>query len=314
MIVQVTDKAEWYRYFEKVLLKNISQDWNYGNVKAEIKNVSICRYKVMDADSVIAIFQIYNRMEKYIPFIKISYLNRGPLFMDKPSGDTISKVFREIKQYFKWHKGNLLLLNPFVENSQANLEILRKLKYRRLGQREYTTSYVDLSVSENDLRKKLNAKWRNQLSLAEKKGVTVKVNQSGDNIEDLIRKYNSMMSEKKFSGLLEAEIRLLHKHFSKTSKFINLFAFSEENKMIAFSIVLGYADQAVYLIGWVDNNSRNLNPSNLLLWNAIKYLKENQYSSFDLGGMDEKNLPGIAKFKKGISGNLVTYTERWVNF
>lgn len=313
MRIELIEEDAWDKYFQEVNLKNISQDWNYGTVKSRINNVLTLRYKITDNESVTAIFQLYIKRVKYFPLIKLCYLNRGPLFVIEPTAELTTKVFKAIKYYFRWQSGYVLLLNPFIDNSIENEGILRKLKYRRLGKNEYSTAYVDLLLSEDDLRKKLNSKWRNQLSLSERKGVTVEVNLAEDYIKIILQKYKMMTSEKNFYGLSENEILTLYDNFSKRSQFINLIAYDCEGLIVAFSIVLCYGDQAVYLIGWVDNNARRLNPSNLLLWSAIKYLKLNGYKIFDLGGLDEQNLPGITKFKKGISGKEVSYTERWIN-
>ena len=129
----------------------------------------------------------------------------------------------------------------------------------------------------------------------------------------VIEKHSQMMIANKFKGLSSDEIRLLFKRYSEVNQLFSFIAIDENSNLIAYTIVLGYGKHAVYLMGWVDIEARKLNPSNLLLWNAIVFLKTKGYISFDLGGIDPVNLPGVSKFKRGISGQEYIYTENWIN-
>ena len=37
-IIEIKNKEIWHNYFKKVIKRNISQDWNYGEFKSDSKN------------------------------------------------------------------------------------------------------------------------------------------------------------------------------------------------------------------------------------------------------------------------------------
>ena len=59
---------------------------------------------------------------------------------------------------------------------------------------------------------------------------------------------------------------------------------------------------------------RALNCTYFLLWQSVKYLKENNFINFDLGGIDIVNTPGIAHFKLGLNGNYYDNVGEFVKW
>ena len=65
-----------------------------------------------------------------------------------------------------------------------------------------------------------------------------------------------------------------------------------------------HGNGATYQVGWTTPYGRAMGANNLLLWEAIKILKDNDIIEFDLGGYNEET-EGIRKFKEGLGGHPV---------
>jgi lipid II:glycine glycyltransferase (peptidoglycan interpeptide bridge formation enzyme) len=306
------NKSEWESLFEEAKWKNISQDWVFGEIKSRLNNAHVIRYKITDKEHIQSIFQVYVKKIPFLP-LRLVYINRGPIFCKSSDDVMLMHSFKLICKNFSILKGYFLIINPFLIDKSENHTILKKAGLRGIRKRTYITSYVNLNDDLEALRKGINSKWRNQLVVAEKNNLDIKTDLTGEYLGFVIEKYSQMTIDNRFKGLSINEIQLLFEFYAKKSRLFNFMAFDENSKPIAYTIVLGYGKHAVYLMGWVDNEARKLNPSNLLLWSAIVYLKGFGYYSFDLGGIDPINLPGVSRFKRGISGKEYVYTENWIN-
>jgi lipid II:glycine glycyltransferase (peptidoglycan interpeptide bridge formation enzyme) len=296
--LQKDEKERYEVFFKMADNPSLTQDWEYGNIISKIKGWKCKRYEIVLNEETIAVYQAYERNIRYLPFFKIIYLNRGPVLKKNYSKADIQSVYQSLrKKYILW-KGYFLVINPLLVVGDENHLVLKKSGFIKLNKRFYLTAYINLLADESALRAQLKAKWRNQLVGAERKNIHVKIDESGEFDLFLKGKYLEMVTQKKINGLSECFIDNLFTEYRKLGKLIFFYAFTNENEPIACIATVTYGSHAIYLIGWVDDNYRNLNPSNLLIWNAILHLKQRNIKVFDLGGMDPE-LSGINKFKLG---------------
>ena len=92
--------------------------------------------------------------------------------------------------------------------------------------------------------------------------------------------------------------------------FIGLVLF--QGHLIAANLISIHSRMCTYEIGWNSKKGRTLYANNFLLWNTIIKLKKQGFSSFDLGGLNELNNPGITKFKRGLKGEEYSLIGEWV--
>jgi hypothetical protein len=65
-------------------------------------------------------------------------------------------------------------------------------------------------------------------------------------------------------------------------------------------------DTGIYLLGATHDEGLNTKGAYLLQWTMIKWLKENGFQFYDLGGIDPEQNPGVYHFKQGFSGRDVS--------
>jgi len=309
-IKEVKTRDEWNNLFLLSKKTNISQDWDYGQFREKTTDIQARRFKIVNQNSILAVFQTFEKKIKFVPFLMIVYLNRGPLILDNSVSFTV--ILKLISKKFSILKGCFFIINPFKSLRNNIISDLKKSYFFGLKPNIYETSYIDLRQSEELLRSNLHSKWRNQLVKSEKNSITIDFDNTETHVDFILKSYEEMVRNKQFFALNSNELKVLFDIFIKNEKVFFLIAFDKDQNIIGYTIILTFLNSAVYFIGWSNNQGRKLNVSNLLLWNSIVYLKNLNYKEFDLGGYDSKNLPGVASFKKRMGGNEELYTERWI--
>jgi lipid II:glycine glycyltransferase (peptidoglycan interpeptide bridge formation enzyme) len=73
---------------------------------------------------------------------------------------------------------------------------------------------------------------------------------------------------------------------------------------VAAMMFLLHGRAATYQVGWSNEQGRQLNAHNLLLWQAIEALQLRGIQQLDLGGVNTARSAGIARFKIGTGGEV----------
>lgn len=175
------------------------------------------------------------------------------------------------------------------------------------------TVVLDIRASEDSLLAAMHKKTRYNIRLAEKKGIRVEILPYKSNInlwfelyrETSVRDKISIHSADYYKKLFE----LSETWPGKSPELFLLGAFYN-NKLLAGNIVSFYGDTATYLYGASSNEHRNLMPTYLLQWQAIKMAKEAGLSYYDLYGIPPEPDPahpmyGLYRFKTGFGGRIV---------
>jgi len=174
------------------------------------------------------------------------------------------------------------------------------------------TVIIDLKKSCDEILSSMKSKWRYNISLAEKKGVTVKQRESCDleifyNLlkETALRDGIAVHGYNYYKTLFD-----LCENQKKEKHSVKLYTASHEGETLAAIVVLFRGKDAVYLYGASSNNKRNLMCPYVLQWKAMNDAKEAGCESYDLFGIppdDNPNHPmaGLYRFKTGFGGQII---------
>lgn len=157
----------------------------------------------------------------------------------------------------------------------------------------------------------MKPKWRYNIHLAERKGVTVRVSSDPkdvDQVYDLLnntarRQHISLHPKKYYQVMLE---QLAPQNFAK------LYLAEYQNKIIAANIMVQFHDTVTYLHGGTDHAYSTVMAPHLLQWSAMCDAQQAGFKYYDFFGVassDDPNDPwaGITRFKQGFSGEAVHY-------
>lgn len=182
------------------------------------------------------------------------------------------------------------------------------------------STFLDLSLSEEDLLKEMKERCRRNIKKAEKNGVQVRaVSASTPNFEkDLDSFYELYMETATRDGIglhpLSYYKDLLERgeksKGTSNETIITLYIASHENDDLGAIITLFQNDEAVYLYGCSSNKKRNLMPNYLIQWTAIKDAKNYGSKIYDFYGIpptgsEDHPMHGLYLFKTGFGGREV---------
>ena len=203
-----------------------------------------------------------------------------------------------------------------------------KLKKNKVDIQPPDTTLVDLTDSEDDILARMHSKWRYNIRLSERKGVTIHRYLGNDkDIDDKIDKFyeltketnardgNSSHGKAYYADLIKSSSKELSE--GKDVPVISLYIAEHEGDEIASIMTLFSKTEAIYLYGASSNNKRNLMPNHLLQWQAMKDAKAYGSTYYDMYGMppegkDEHHpMHGLYMFKANFGGHNTHRIGSW---
>ncbi|MEM9234523.1 MAG: GNAT family N-acetyltransferase [Pseudomonadota bacterium] len=199
-----------------------------------------------------------------------------------------------------------LMLMP----SDTRTDEAEALRLRRVVS-PYHTVLIDLSQDEDALLAAADGKWRNRLRAAEKARLTI--NPLGRRSEQ----YNWLLEAERrqrkrigYRALSPMMVPAWQEAAGKDS--VMGFEAKQGSDRIAGMLFFRHGTTATYHIGWASQEGREQNAMNLMLWQAIRQLKKKGVRTLDLGGVDTDHAPGVARFKLGTGGRLLSQSGTWL--
>ena len=236
----------------------------------------------------------------------IAYIPHGPS-EEFINNIKISEMSKELKKYLP--KGCLLIRFDLLVTKDCEID-LTSLKKSAVDIQVPDTTILDIDKPEEDLLKNMHKKTRYNIKLAKKKAVVI----SEVDSTSIDRWYDMYKVTAKRDSIAIHSKDYYKSVYSKAKKSENsdmrlLFA-EHEGDLLAGIFVLISGNKATYLYGASSNNKRNLMPSYLLQWSAIKLAKSlgaTEYDFFGIPPSGDKGHPmhGLYRFKTGFGGRIV---------
>jgi lipid II:glycine glycyltransferase (peptidoglycan interpeptide bridge formation enzyme) len=244
----------------------------------------------------------------------LGYMPKGPIISHQSS--VISELFwAEVDENCRARRAIILKIEPDewgdsppllgegpgVRSSPHNIQPLR-------------TIIVDLNGSEEEILARMKQKTRYNIRLAEKKGVTVRA-------WDDVPAFHRMMlatGERDVFGVHSLEYYRRTYELFHPAGMCELLVAEYEGRPLAALMVFGRGKRAWYFYGASSDEARNLMPTYLLQWDAMRWAKARGCEEYDLWGVHDENeatleanfetrrdgLWGVYRFKRGFGGEL----------
>lgn len=308
LLFENIDSIKWEDLLNQVNNPNLMQTWGYGEAKRKVNGWSVKRVMITYKDQPIAIFQSLEK--KWCP-IGIIRINRGPLFLGDIDNTSKYYIYKTLRKLSCWRKFRIILIAPNLYDTEENIAIMKLAGYKKIKKKPQKSILINLTKTDDSLRKDLNGKWRNQLKKSEKYGLSFKMGNTVYLHNWLMKKYKQLMIDKSFVGPNIELYSELHNFRKKDSVILQAWL---RNVAVAGILITKHGSFCSYQVGWSSLEGRKVYANNFLLWNSIVEMKKQGYASFDLGGINEDLTPGITRFKRGLGGVEYQLVGEWASF
>jgi len=309
--IDTVTATEWTDLLSRFADANIYQTWSYGGIRWGEKNLS--RLVLRREGEVVAMAQVRIVCS---PFIKrgVAYLRWGPLCqlrgheLDLQTSRQMAIALHE--EYVKKRRLFLRILpNAFAGSGRAEIFSNAFSQFRNVsseGAKTERTILLDLSPSIEQLRKNLDQKWRNKLNQAQKNNLTI-IEGNGIELYDVFKQiYEKMWNRKRFETSVDVnEFGRICENLPAELK-LKILICRQQERAVSGVVCSAIGNTGIYLLGATNDEGLNTKGAYLLQWTMIRWLKENGFQFYDLGGIDPEQNPGVYYFKRGFSGEDVT--------
>lgn len=304
--------VDWSRMLDLFEDANLYQTWSYGAVRWGVQNLSHLVLK--RNDEVYGMAQLRIVRPARLNF-GMAYLRWGPLCHRRGGEldtETVSCMARALHEEYVCKRRLLLkvLPNAFVGSLRGTLfqsAFSGFTQEPRTSANTHRTFNLDLTPPFDQLRKNLDAKWRNKLTQSEKKGLKVIAGNGIDEYRIFCRMYHEMWKRKAFETTVDVEEFAQIQQDLPEQLRMRVLICEQSGTPVASIVTSAMGDSAIYLLGATSDDGLSAKGAYLLQWTMIQWLKENGIKWYDLGGIDPEGNPGVYSFKKGFSGTDVSH-------
>ena len=235
------------------------------------------------------------------------------------NGTLVRDFFEGLKPLLRRHGAILLKIDPPVpiEDTVSRDNILAA-GFQPValagfgGTQPKCVMQLDLNLSEEELMRSFKEKWRYNIRLAERKGVTIR---EVCTREDLPVFYELLKETCERDGFLVRGYRYFEDMWDilTPAGYMNLAIAYFEDTPLSGVLIYRFGDRAWYTYGASSNVNRNLMPNHLIQWRMIRRALADGCRWYDFRGVSPKtgegdaHLEGLNRFKEGFSPRFVEY-------
>jgi len=305
--VDSASSTEWSAMLALFQDANLYQTRSYGAVRWGPERLSHLVIKKGGEVASIAQLRIVRPMTLKCG---MAYLRWGPLW-DRPGipsdPDLVLYMAEALEREYVRKRGLILrvLPNAFVGSERAaefQSAFTRFTSPPATHGNIYRTLVMELTPPLEELRSRLDKKWRNALSRSEKNGLEIV---EGDGLEEyrvFCQMYREMLKRKAFESTVSIEeFGRIQEDLPKNLRMQTLICL-QAGVPVAGIVSSAMGNSAIYLLGATSDTGLTAKGAYLLQWTWIRRLKEKGIRWYDLGGIDPLRNPGVYHFKSGLSG------------
>ena len=295
-------RAEWDALCRDARYASYQQSYAYGEALGAL-GVQVLRAHVFKDGELIGVVQIATR--KFLGALTLAHVMRGPVWRDGVAEECRSAAIEKIRTQLPVSGVCIFVVTLESERDDG----LRAAGYRRI-MTGFHTALLDLTRDDETLRAGLDGKWRNRLKAAEREDLVIApLGRRPEKYAWLLEKddaRNRTLGQPSRAAMLAPR----YQEIAGKNAVIGFEAKSGPERL-AGMLFLRHGDNATYHIGWSSDAGKKKNVHNLLLWHGIRALKKAGVRTLDLGGINTDFNPGIARFKLGVGGRVVSLSGAW---
>lgn len=314
----VEQREQWDQFVSQHCCGHLLQSWGWGELKASVGWHPL-RLALWDTEQhmMVAAAQVLRRTVAHVPLWAghLAYMPKGPV-LDWSEPLLCAALFSQLDGYLR-RQGALALRMELaqVTSAASNEYVMERLAALQFcpapAIQPVRTILLDLTADEDTLLARMKEKWRYNVRLAGRRGVSVRVAQTVEDVQCWYKLLQTTSERDEFG------IHTLDYYIQAWRIFVprnqGRLLLAECNGQLLAGIFVGLlGKQALYLYGASSNEQRQLMPNYLLQWEAIRWAKGEGATLYDFWGIPETEdedeaMAGVYRFKRGWGGEVVRF-------
>ena len=306
---------------------HVLQTWEWGEFKRITTGWQPLRLAFKQRDTVVAMASVGVRN---IGPLKVMYVSKGPALAYEDS-DLAAEVLDYLQNLARKQFAIWLKIDPDAISAtgvpgepddfpngtgQALIAALTNRGWHfSADQVQFrNTICIDLTQSEDDLLAAMSQNTRRKVRTAEKKDVTVRVGTPAD-LTTLYDLYRTTGERDHFLTRPSSYYEQAWRTFMEAGLAHALIA-EFEGQPIAHVILFHFGRKCWYFYGASSNIERERMPNYLLQWEAMRWAKNQGYTTYDMWGapdqfIESDSMWGVYEFKRGFRGTVTRFIGAW---
>lgn len=272
---------------------SLLQSWEYGEAKSRSGRWAARRCLIFSGERLAGAAQVLTRE---LPLLRggLAWVNRGPL--SAAGAPEAGELLQALRRHWTLQRGYYLRVAP---PEGAALEAPGE-GFASAGRPGWASARLDLTLPLEVLRAGLRKNWRNALERAARRSAAVESG-GGPLLDEFLDAYGAFLARRGFATSVTPSLLKALAEASPRREGLTAFALREDGRLSSAALVVECGDVAEYLAGFTDESAGSAGAGQLLLWSAVRAMKERGSRFFDVGGLDPELTPaGIRRFKEGL--------------
>ena len=313
----VRDRAVWDRLARTHPARHLLQSWAWGELKARY-GWQVERLALYDGETPIAGAQVLFR--PVLNLFQVAYVPKGPM-VSWQEPEQVSRLIEGLHEECRRRRCAFLKLEPAETANGRLADQLVGLEFRHspFTVQPPRTILIDLLSTEEEILARMKQKTRYNIRLASRKGVTVRQGKAAD-LDTFYHLMQLTGKRDSFGIHSQAYYESAYELFSPDQRA--LLVAEVQGEATADLMVFAHPPGAYYMFGASSGRYRNLMPTYLLQWEAIRWAKAHGCLTYDMWGVPDvdedtmeikvsergttgSGLWGVYRFKRGFGGQVV---------
>ncbi len=315
-VVPSTQRKEWDDFVNEHPQGHMLQSWGWGELKATSgwHPLRLALWET-SGDKIVAAASVLLRTAPHVPLRlgHLAYIPKGPV-LDWSDEGLCNVFFTQLHSYLRSGGALALRLEPnLMDNEDVFLcSMAQQRMHKTQAVQPLRTIVLDITRDEATLLAQMKEKWRYNVRLAGRKGVTVRVAETIEDVQAWYRLLETTGERDQFGIHTLAYYIEVWRTFTPGDT-VRLLLAEFNGRLLAGIFVSVFARQAIYLYGASSNEQRQLMPNYLLQWEAIRWARSVGATSYDFWGIPETEaedeaMAGVYRFKRGWGGQIVQFS------
>lgn len=308
------DRDRFNSFIAASPLADVLQSYEWGEIKRR-SGWDALRLLVEDDGRVCAACSVLRtRPARGVP--PLLYAPRGPV-LDFSDGEALAALVAAVRE----RAGGAFFLkcDPPIEADSPGVDALVRAGFRPVagdafgGVQPKAVMVLDLEPDLDKILEGFKAKWRYNVRLAERRGVTIREATRAD----LPVFYDLLLETARRDGFLVRGRSYFEALWDALAPagMLQAFVAGHAGETIAGIMLFAFGERVTYTYGASSNRQRNVMPNHLLQWHAIRWAKERGFRLYDFRGVSpvrdgrpvEPRIAGLNRFKEGFGARYVEY-------